>query len=472
LLPDRLVNQLSEDDLKNIFLHELSHYKRKDILINWLAVIANIGHWFNPVIWYSLAKMREDCELACDASTLSLLSPEEYRSYGLSVINLVTISQSSLLPGTTGFFCDKRNNNIKRRIEMIKFFKKPAAKWTWLPAAIFIFLGLLGFMNITSNSQSLSEIKAEKQAAAERQTSETETSFDYQKYLSFTPLHPSYTAGYELRDSRISSLQSDSLGYTSNSYLAIYENTYGNVAFTIREARPNEIPLSDSAQLTKSQIQIGDLPATLLTFDKDGYAIIQFTKNDVEYTVNNVPEVPDGGVSPDELKKICEGIVVPVNTPPADIRIFKEGQNASEGLNFKTLQPDDLVIPQGYTLDTVTSWTFIEGSEETEKFSLDYRKGNSFLRITEIKGDQPNVFSIAAVMGEKPYTEDVIPETDCDTKQIENVTVKLRKTYNSQFTAALFSLPDKGLNFRIESPDLPESEVEKVVTSILQAALN
>ncbi len=71
-------------------------------------------------------------------------------------------------------------------------------------------------------------------------------------------------------------------------------------------------------------------------------------------------------------------------------------------------------------------------------FRLTTEKGNSFLRITEIKGDQPNVFSIAAVMGEKPYTEDVIPETDCDTKQIEKFTVKLRKTYNSQFTAAYF----------------------------------
>ena len=75
--------------------------------------------------------------------------------------------------------------------------------------------------------------------------------------------------------------------------------------------------LSISAQSTITQIQIGDLPATLYVRGI-GDAYIQFTKNDVEYTANTIN---GGNVSIAELKKICESIVVPVNTPPTDIYI-------------------------------------------------------------------------------------------------------------------------------------------------------
>ncbi|MDA8223179.1 M56 family metallopeptidase [Desulfosporosinus sp.] len=152
LLPKSLVNRLTEENIRHIFIHELAHYKRNDILINWLAVAAQIVHWFNPLIWYSFAKMREDCELACDADSLSVLKPEEYQSYGLSIISLVTPAQSSWLAGTTGFFGNKNNQQIKRRIKMIKFFQKPTLKWTLTAIVIVISLGLVGITNSISNA--------------------------------------------------------------------------------------------------------------------------------------------------------------------------------------------------------------------------------------------------------------------------------------------------------------------------------
>src|SRR5665648_848663 len=151
LLPKSLVNRLNNENMRHIFIHELSHYKRNDILINWLAVAAQIVHWFNPLIWYSFARMREDCELACDADTLSYLRPEEYQSYGLSIISLVTPAQSTWLSGTTGFFGNKNNLQIRKRIKMIKLFHKPTLKWSWTAVVIFISLGLVGFTNSISN---------------------------------------------------------------------------------------------------------------------------------------------------------------------------------------------------------------------------------------------------------------------------------------------------------------------------------
>ncbi len=78
-------------------------------------------------------------------------------------------------------------------------------------------------------------------------------------------------------------------------------------------------------QGTKTKIQIGDVPATLYV-NENGNNCIQFIKNGIEYTVGNLP---DKGISLDELKKICESIVVPVNSPPTSI---------SDGLSLKTLK--------------------------------------------------------------------------------------------------------------------------------------
>ncbi|HWQ40608.1 MAG TPA: M56 family metallopeptidase [Desulfosporosinus sp.] len=452
LLPKPLVNRLNEENIRHIFIHELSHYKRNDILINWLAVAAQIVHWFNPLIWYSFAKMREDCELACDAATLSFLKPEEYQSYGLSIISLVTPAQSPWLPGTTGFFGNKNNRQIKRRIKMIKFFHKPTLKWTCTAVVIFISLGLVGFTNSISNATPVAGASTPKQTSQPDQSSLPDGSFDYQTYLSFTPLLPSYTAGYQLNYSQIGCSKDIPSGNDSNTYFAAYGS---HSSFTIAEARPKGMDPTVSGRSTKTQIQIGDLPATLYVRESDAY--IQFTKNDVEYTANNII---GGGVSLDELKKICASIVVPVNTPPTDIHIWKGGASASEGLSFKTLQSGDLVVPQGYKFRDASSNIYIKGDEKSEAFSLYYTTGTStpFLNVVITKGDQPYGDPIPVLTSNSNF----------DTKQIGGTEVKLRNNFNENLPAAKFTIPENGLDCIVYST-VQESEVEKVVTSILQA---
>ncbi|MHB8126131.1 MAG: M56 family metallopeptidase [Desulfitobacteriaceae bacterium] len=460
LLPKPLVNRLNEENIRHIFIHELTHYKRNDILINWLAVAAQIVHWFNPLIWYSFAKMREDCELACDAATLSFLKPEEYQSYGLSIISLVTPAQVPWLPGTTGFFGNKNNHQIKRRIKMIKFFHKPTLKWTCIAVVIFISLGLVGCTNSISNATPVAGASTPKQTALSNQLSSvTDGSFDYHKYLSFTPLLPSYTAGYQLTYSQIACNQDVPSGNNSNTYLAAYGS---HAAFTIKEARPGEmfqaaIQRTFAVPETKTQIQIGDLPATVTVNKSVDTAKIEFTRNNVEYIVSSIP---GGGVSVDELQKICASIVIPVNTPPTDIHISKGGASASEGLSFKTLQPGDIVIPQGYKFRDASSHIYIKEDEKSEAFSLYFTTGTStpFLNVMITKGDQP--------YGDP--TPVLTPNSDFNTKQIGGTEVKLRNNYNGNLPAAKFTIPENGLECTLYST-VQESEVEKVVESILQA---
>lgn len=62
--------------IKYMLLHELQHYKHKDILIGYLTTIAKIVYWFNPIIWYALREMQNDREVACDTSVLKLLTED------------------------------------------------------------------------------------------------------------------------------------------------------------------------------------------------------------------------------------------------------------------------------------------------------------------------------------------------------------------------------------------------------------
>lgn len=116
----------STDDYKylsHIFLHELIHYKRKDLIYNFLGTIAILIHWFNPMIWFIAKRMKLQREYACDTYVLEILGKEESIEYGMTLINFSEfISSSRKVPQLAVFFETK--NQIRRRIKMIKNFKK------------------------------------------------------------------------------------------------------------------------------------------------------------------------------------------------------------------------------------------------------------------------------------------------------------------------------------------------------------
>lgn len=86
LLPPEV---LGEEDLRYILLHELTHYRRRDIWLKTLALWVNALHWFNPVIWYMTRLLERDTELACDEAVLRLLPQEEHSAYGKTIVDAV-----------------------------------------------------------------------------------------------------------------------------------------------------------------------------------------------------------------------------------------------------------------------------------------------------------------------------------------------------------------------------------------------
>lgn len=141
IMPAKSLDDCNLNHLKYIFLHELAHVKRKDVFINYIVSFLCILHWFNPLIWYGFYKMREDREICCDSLALSVLKEDEVTSYGFTIIKLAEISSKApYLPAVAGIINNKIK--IKRRIRMIKLFKKSSYRISVIALAVLLITGI------------------------------------------------------------------------------------------------------------------------------------------------------------------------------------------------------------------------------------------------------------------------------------------------------------------------------------------
>lgn len=148
LLPSGLTQSFSSSELRYVFLHELGHLKRLDIPLNWLMSVVLVLHWFNPLVWYALSRLRAERELACDALALSHAHEAERQPYGKTIIKLLEhFSRPAVAPGLLGIL--ETQNQMKRRIVMIAKFRR-SNDWPILAASVALTLALLTLTNARS----------------------------------------------------------------------------------------------------------------------------------------------------------------------------------------------------------------------------------------------------------------------------------------------------------------------------------
>lgn len=134
-----LEGRINEQQLHHIFLHELFHYKRKDLFINDLILIFQIINWFNPLLWYSFYRIRRDQEIACDFSVLNFLGIEETRAYGETMLHIIEMLKCrTLIPVLSGF--SNNHSYIKKRLlHIIEFKKSKRSKAVYIVVVLILF---------------------------------------------------------------------------------------------------------------------------------------------------------------------------------------------------------------------------------------------------------------------------------------------------------------------------------------------
>jgi len=143
-LPQR---DFSKEELDNVILHELTHYKRHDTLIKWICLIAKCVHFFNPVIYYVCAKLDEECEIACDAALLKNMSDKQRTAYCNTILSLLSAHQPYNKALLTGMASDKKI--LKKRFLLMKTHKKPRKITVVLSVAATLAILLCGILIYT-----------------------------------------------------------------------------------------------------------------------------------------------------------------------------------------------------------------------------------------------------------------------------------------------------------------------------------
>lgn len=121
IIPDK---DYDTKELKWIFRHELTHFKRKDNLLKLLLMIACSIHWFNPLVKILKVYFYDQCELSCDEKVLKKSNISDAKGYALALINTLKYKNNLKATMLHSQFNTNQINLIKRRIDGMINLKK------------------------------------------------------------------------------------------------------------------------------------------------------------------------------------------------------------------------------------------------------------------------------------------------------------------------------------------------------------
>lgn len=143
ILVTDMIFEFSDMEVSNIFMHELTHYKRKDNIVNFLMLILKSVYWFNPMMEIMFKNIRNDMELATDEIAIGKMDLEEQRVYCKLMVWISAMPSRPTLKKENLLGLANGTKAIEKRIEMISLkenFEKNAKIIAM--ATIFIILAI------------------------------------------------------------------------------------------------------------------------------------------------------------------------------------------------------------------------------------------------------------------------------------------------------------------------------------------
>ena len=115
--------RLPQEELDCTLLHELTHYRRRDMLYRWGMQLALCLHWFNPLVWRMGREVARACELSCDEAVIRAMDVQGRRAYGDTLLRAMQADgPSKSTPAAMAL--GESAKLMKERLEAIMAFKK------------------------------------------------------------------------------------------------------------------------------------------------------------------------------------------------------------------------------------------------------------------------------------------------------------------------------------------------------------
>ena len=114
---------ISEQNFQYTVLHELTHYKRRDMFYKWLVQIVVCLHWFNPLVYLMSREVTKACEFSCDEAVLAKIGSAHAKDYGKTLLD--AMAAAGRYKENLGAVTLSENKQLlKERLGAIMNFKK------------------------------------------------------------------------------------------------------------------------------------------------------------------------------------------------------------------------------------------------------------------------------------------------------------------------------------------------------------
>ena len=97
VLPERLLPELSDEELDALLVHELAHVRRRDHWLRIVEILATALFWWYPVAWWLRRSLRKVEERCCDEWVLRLL-PGAATTHARGLLKTVAFTSAGTPP--------------------------------------------------------------------------------------------------------------------------------------------------------------------------------------------------------------------------------------------------------------------------------------------------------------------------------------------------------------------------------------
>ena len=126
---------IPEKDFRYIVLHELTHYKRRDMFYKWLVQVTVCLHWFNPFVHLMNQEIIRACEFSCDEAVLAKMGSNSAQDYGKTLLDAMA-AVGRYKENLGAVTLSENKQLLKERINAIMDFKKKSTAIRLLTGAL------------------------------------------------------------------------------------------------------------------------------------------------------------------------------------------------------------------------------------------------------------------------------------------------------------------------------------------------
>ena len=146
------VEEFDVKDLRMILLHELTHYKQRDILLKRITFCILILHFFNPLAWFLFFQVQKQSEYVCDYRVVR--HTKDIRGY---VQSLMLVADEDKWFSVLSSQLFERKHDLVERVKKMRETSKVKTRSKWSVALVLTIAMLTSNMSVYAASQAGAE---------------------------------------------------------------------------------------------------------------------------------------------------------------------------------------------------------------------------------------------------------------------------------------------------------------------------